>query len=82
MVFLMLFLYVLFRKLCLVWLVEILDTALNSGVLATVSKHVSLDAIAQSILPSSKYSYRTCTEYQIQVLFNTCIRDYFVSVVV
>ncbi|XP_015766823.1 PREDICTED: serine/threonine-protein kinase SMG1-like [Acropora digitifera] len=41
------------RKLCLVWLFEILDKAVTTGVLPLVSKNISLDSIALSILPST-----------------------------
>jgi len=38
----------------LVWLFEILDKAVTTGVLPLVSKNISLDSIALSILPSSE----------------------------
>ena len=47
------------RKLCLVWLVEVLDKAIKTGVLVAVSKHLSLDSLAESILPSCKCSHKS-----------------------
>ena len=47
------------RKLCLVWLVEVLDKAVNIGVLVAVTKHVNLDSLAESILPSCKCSHQS-----------------------
>ena len=46
-----------FRKLCLVWLVEVLDRTLGSSVLTLVTKHVNMDSIALSILPSGKHPF-------------------------
>ena len=46
-----------FRKLCLVWLVEVLDRTLGSSVLTVVNKHVNMDSIALSILPSGKHPF-------------------------
>jgi len=44
-----------FRKLCLVWLVEVLDRTLGSSVLTLLTKHVNMDSLAMSILPSGKH---------------------------
>ena len=56
------------RKLCLVWLFEILDKAVTTGVLPLVSKNISLDSIALSILPSSEWSIHFCQIYTRQFL--------------
>ena len=49
------------------WLVEVLDKAINIGVLVAISKHVSLDSLAGNILPSCEYSYQSIKQLSSQM---------------